>query len=77
MSTAESSAESGAAHSHHPIEFTQNQIKVSTMILVLVAILAIAATLMVIKGVLGGLILSAVIATWVILAFLVVMTAGG
>lgn len=63
-------------HSAHPVEYTQNQIKTSTMILVLLLIVVIAGALMVFKGILGGLILSAVLATWVILAFLVFMTAG-
>lgn len=63
-------------HSAHPVEYTQNQIKTSTMVLVLLAIVVIAGALMVFKGILGGLILSAVLATWIILAFLVLMTAG-
>lgn len=76
MTIADIGAETGAAHSHHPVEYTQNQLKTSTMVLVLLLIVVIAGALMVFKGILGGLILSAVIATWVILAFLVVMTAG-
>lgn len=64
------------SHADHPAEYTQNQFKTSTMVLILVAILVIAGTLMVFKGILGGLILSAVLATWFILGFMVLMTAG-
>jgi fatty acid desaturase len=56
-------------------ETEHKQIKASTMYLLAAAILVLTGGLIATMG-LGGLILAAVGATWVILAFLVLLTAG-
>jgi hypothetical protein len=56
-------------------ETEHKQIKASTMYLLAAAILVVTGGLIATMG-LGGLILAAVGATWVILAFLVLLTAG-
>ncbi|MDF2141697.1 hypothetical protein [Paenirhodobacter sp. CAU 1674] len=56
-------------------ETEHKQIKASTMYLLVAAILVVTGGLIATMG-LGGLILAAVGATWVILAFLVLLTAG-
>lgn len=68
-------ADLGAVHTHVP-EFHENQIKASTMYLVAAFFVAFTGAMVATMG-LGGLILTAVAATWLILAFLVVLTAGG
>jgi len=70
MTTAEFGAELAHATEEH------KQIKASTMYLLALLILVITGAMVAIFG-LGGLILTAVVASWVILAFLVLLTAGG
>lgn len=69
-----------AAAEHHDIhenlvKYHKNQIKPIYMYLLAALILVVVGVMIATMG-LGGLILSAVAATWVILAFLVVLTYG-
>ena len=67
-------AEFGAELAHATEE--HKQINASTMYLLVLLILVITGAMVATMG-LGGLILTAVVASWVILAFLVLLTAGG
>lgn len=71
MTTAASGASVAAAHDH-----VEQKDYSTTMFLIAAAVLAVLVGATVVMGI-GGLILVGVAATWIMLALLVVMTAGG